>query len=302
MKIKITAIMLICFVLFIPAVGCGSTTAEDSFTLADLKRLNSHEAVFGTYSSIRTVSTFYDFEAPGMDRGDFTQYAFFVRGENGINVFVGFSFGYAYAIVDGNVFLQDEDGDFGIIAFFDDGYFETYYLPIATDSPVYQPTEGEEIVSVTVENGIRRVITHVRASNAEDFDMWGLPDGIIESIYELDTESGLLIRETNYLTPDGGERRLLAESEVVYGEHDDFELPEYVVMSMDMSATRTMFFVQDVGTADERIFTFVLPKAATAYPATMEEFEYFWDAEFTVPYVWEPGGYPDEMTLYMQRQ
>jgi hypothetical protein len=109
------------------------------------------------------------------------------------------------------------------------------------------------------------------------------------------------MRETNYLTPDGGERRLLSESEIVYGEHDDFEQPEYVLMSKDMSETRTMFFVRDPAAPQEKIFTFIVPKAATVYPATTEAFEYFWDAEFTVPYVWESGGYPDEMTLFMQR-
>lgn len=297
LKITVSALLLILLV-----AGCGGSPPEDGFTLADLERLNSHDAVFGQHSDVRTFSTFYDFEVPDMDRGDFTQETFFIKEEDGVGVYTEFGFGYAYAITGGNVYRLDEDGDFGIIAFFDDGYYEAYYLPIITEWVAYTPTEGEEIASVTVENGIRRVITHVRASRAEDFEMWGLPDGIIESVYELDARSGLLMRETNYLTPDGGERRLLSESVIEYGKHDDFTPPEYVLMSKDMSATRTMLFVRDAGTPEERIFTFTLPKAATVYPATMENYVYFLDAEFTVPYVREPGGYPDELTLYMKRQ
>jgi len=46
----------------------------------------------------------------------------------------------------------------------------------------------------------------------------------------------------------------------------------------------------------------ILTEEMRVKDAGVEEFEYFWDAEFTVPYIWEPGGYPDEMTLYMQRR
>jgi hypothetical protein len=276
------------------AAGCGSA----DFTLEDLERLNSYDAIFGKYSSMRTLSTFYDFELPGMDRGDFTQDSVYVQRADEVSVYTEFGFGYAYAIEGRNHYVSD-NGVYSITAFLDDEYFDTYYLPYVTLYFAYAPTEGEEVVSVSVSKGVRTVTTNVRASAAEDFAMLGIPDGIIESVYELDAKSGLLMREINYLIPDDGERRLMSDTVVEYGKHDNFTVPEYVRACTDMSVTRTVHFIRFAGTVQEKVYTFTLPKNIAVYPATMEYYYYFTDAELTVPYDWPSGDFPDEQTLYM---
>jgi len=137
----------------------------------------------------------------------------------------------------------------------------------------------------------------------EDFELWGIPDGVIECTYELDAESGIYLIQTNYLTPDEtGERRLLSVTEMHYGNAEDFTVPEYVQKSRDMSETRTVTFIRDPNTTEEKAFTFTVPKNAALFPEPMGDFSYFLDAEGTVAYERTPGEYPDALTLYMKRQ
>ena len=300
----ITVILILVLIIFTTA-GCGESSPEipeDSFTLEDLVRSNSYDVIFSQYSAVFTSSAYYGFMIDG-EPIDLRQSSAHVKGENGMNLYVEFDDGNVYAIADGNVYRHLVTGEYGVVAFFDDGYFEAYYQPYVTEWLAFMIVDNEEIVSVSVEDGIRTVVTHVRTSDMEDFELWGIPSGVIECTYELDAESGIYLRQTNYLTPDDtGERRLLSVTEMRYGNAEDFTVPEYVQKSRDMSETRTVTFIRDPNTPEEKAFTFTVPKNAALFPEPMGDFSYFLDAEGTVAYVRTPGEYPNELTIYMKRQ
>jgi len=306
MKIyKTIAVTLVLVLMICLTAGCGGSPPEmtdEGFTLEDLLRGNSYEVVFAKYSAVFASSIYYGFELDG-EVIDLRQSSAHVKGEHGMNLYVEFDDGNIYAIVDGNVYRHLVTGEYGVVAFFDDGYFEAYYQPYVTEWLAFMIVENEEIVSVSVEGGIRTVVTHVRTSDMADFEFWGLPHGIIECIYELDAESGIYLRQSNYLTPDDtGERRLLSTTEMRYGNAEDFTIPEYVQKSRDMSETRTVTFICDTNTAEEKAFTFTVPKNAALFPEPMYDFLNFLDAEGTIPYERTPGEYPDELTIYMKMQ
>jgi hypothetical protein len=277
------------------AAGCGSD-AVASFTLKDLERWNAFELVFAEYNSVRARATFYDFGPPG----DFTQTAVFVKGTAGITTYVEFSFEEKYTVEGRNVYVENADGTYGITAFFDDGLFEEYYLPLITKWIAYTPTNGEKVISSSIDGDIRKLVTHARASAMEDFDGLGIPDGTVESNYEMDAISGLLLRAIDYLIPDDGNRRLLSETEIQYGNDDAFTPPRYVTLCKDMTRTRTVHYIRSQGKRDEKTFSFTIPKKAALYPATMEALELYEDKEFTVPFAEVTNDFPDEMTLYMR--
>jgi hypothetical protein len=69
-----------------------------------------------------------------------------------------------------------------------------------------------------------------------------------------------------------------------------------------MTETRTVNFVRDSLTPEERVFTFTIPKNASVFPVTMEPYEYFTDAEGTVSYMGTfSDGISDELTFYMKK-
>jgi len=302
---KLIAVMLILVLSICTTAGCGESPpkiTEDSFTLEDLVRSNSYEVIFSQHSAVFTVSTYYDFLVDGVAY-NLHQNSAHVKDENGMSLYVEFDDGTIYAIADGNVYRHLINGEYGVVAFFDDGYFETYYLPYVTEWIAFMVMDNEEIVSVSVEDGIRTIVTHVRTSDMGDFDMWGLPDGIIECIFVVDAESGIYLRSFNYLIPaDAGERRLLSTTEMRYGNAEDFIIPEYVQNSRDMSETRTVTFIRDPNTPEEKPFSFTLPKNVSLFPEPMDYFSYFLDAEGLIPYERTPGEYPAELTIYMKRQ
>jgi len=295
---------VLCLILLCAAAGCGGPASKDvadSFTLEDLERCNAFDVVFEDYGSARIESKFYDFDLPGGDRGDFTQTSVFVKGDSGVSMYTDFSFGFAYAVEGRNVYQRDENGSYSVLAFFDDGYYEEAYLPTVSKWILYVPTEGEELISSSVTGGVRNLVTNTLTSDVDDYTMWGI-EGIVDTNYELDAESGLLLKVTDYLTGDDGNRRLLAEAEIRYGQDDGFTPPEYVTLCKDTTETRTVHFVRDPGTAEEKTFTFTLPKKAALHPAAMEEFELYKDPEFTVLLEEMTGEFPDEATLYMKQK
>jgi len=299
---KAIAVTLLVVLMIYSISGCGGTpeVTDESFTLEGLLRDNSYEVVFAKYSAVFSESAYYDFEMDG-EVIDLLQNSAHVKGENGIDLYTEFDNGYAYAIVDGNnVYRHLITGEYGIVAFFDDGYFEFAYQPYVTEWLAFMIVENEEIVSVSVEDGVRTVVTHVRTSEMDDFEMWGISHGIIESIFELDAESGIYLGQSSYLTPDDtGARRLMSVTEMRYGNAEDFATPEYILKSRDMSETRTVTFIRDPNTPEERVFIFTIPKNAALFPEPMDYFSYFLDAEGLIPYESTPGEYPAELTIYM---
>ena len=290
-KIKSKIAALLAFMLLILAAGC--TQSKTGFTLEELERNNTADAVFETYSSLRTESTFYEFELPDGGKGDFNQTTVYLKGDN--RMYSEFSFGYAYAIEGTNVYFKNYDGSYGVHAFFDDGYFEEVYLPYVTKWFLYTPTDGEEIFSVSDDKGIRKVETRSDAAAEEDFELWGI-EGIIESVYELDAKNGLFLRSASHLL-NGDDRRLMSESEAIYGNNDNFTPPEYVMLCKDMTHTRIVRFI----TPEQETFTFTIPKDAMLSPTTMEVYEYYEDQTLTIIYEDTPGNYPDELILYMKK-
>ena len=299
-RYKKTAALLLGFILLCAAAGFGCSGAKNAFTLEDLENANTADAIFKIHTSVRKVSHYYDIEFPGVDRGDHTQTTVYLKEGDTVCLYTAFSTGAAYAIEGRNVYSKSPDGACEVIAFFDDGFFDTYYLPYVTQWITYAPTEGKEIISASVSGGIRKLTTSNRASDEEDFAMLGIPDGTMESHYELDAKSGLLLSEVNYLITDDGDRRMLSQTEVQYDVDGAFLAPDYVNACKDMTETRTLHFVREPNTPEEKIFTFTLPRGVALYPYTMEAYEYFADAACTLAYEWNAETYPDEGTVYMK--
>jgi len=290
--------LLSCLFITLALAGCGAPKEiSDVFTLEDMENHNVANAVFQNHASVRTKSVYYGFDMPG-DSDESTQNAVFVKNGGGIKVYTDFSFGYAYAIENGKMYFEEDDGTYGMHAFFDDGYFEEYYLPSGSKWIAYVPTKGEEVVSRSIAKDVLTLVTEVRASNAEEFESLGIPDGIVECVYEMDAASGLIHRIHDYLTPDGGEKRLLSERDVIYGKDDGFIPPDYVLRCRDLTESRTITFIREPGEATEKGFDFTVAKGAKLIPLTMETWEYYDDPECTS--VNELTDLPDGAVIYMR--
>ena len=274
------------------SVGGGQA---DDFTLEDLKRSIGIDAVFAMYSSVRVESGYYDYDPSGEGASDLTKTSVFVRRNGVISRHDGFDDGYEYTIELDGVYFSFSDGSIGKYAFFGDGYFENYYLPYLTQWIDYFPTEGERIVSVTVENGVRVVVIHIDVADEEQAGVFGAEDGFIESVYELDAVSGLQLGRRVYAV-SGDARRLIVESRLTYGQDDDFAEPEYLLQVKSPGETRTVRFIMP----DGDVITHVLPKNAVLYPVSLWALEFYEDPGYTVPFEGWDGDYPDEAVLYVK--
>ena len=262
---------------------------DGSYMLEDLERSHTVDAILEDYPSVRTELLFYDFGS----LGDYSITSVFLKNRT----YLDFSYENAYWVENEGVYFKKADGSYGMFAFLGDGCFEAYYMPyIDGEEQLYRRTDTEEIFSVSEENGVRKIVTLTDSADDIYLTNWGF-DGILETIYETDAESGLMLRVTVYLL-NGGERRLLFEENFIYGEDDGF-MPEFVTLCKDMTDTRTVRFI----TPEQEIFTFAVPKGAYIIPATIEAYEYYLDEMFTVPYDEEEtqDDAPDELTIYMKR-
>ena len=275
--------------------GCNTLESTPEFEVHELDGRNTIDEIFAEYSSVRTVSNYY-----GMNGEDFTQTMVHVKRDNGISAHVEFDFpdsNSGYTIESDGIYYYQDDGTYGKYAFFNDGYFETYYLNSITKRVVHTPIEAETLISDTVEGNVRTLVYNSNVSdNSEMCAPYEVYDGIMETIYEYDANTGFLIGKKYYLTPDGGETKLASDRTLTYGQHDDFPEPEYTVRAKDTSDTRIVRFVMQ----DGEVFTHTIPRDSILMLLSMEEHGYFEDPEFTIPYQTPEDGYPDETTVYVQ--
>jgi hypothetical protein len=279
--------------------------AEDgsgTFTLEDMARANTIDAIFGQYASANVKVTIYSLDEPGAvllteDRvavkqdGNVVAYSFTERAD-------GSSESSAYSL-DG-VFYQFNE-DIYVFGFIEDGVFEEDYLPFLTTILVYYFDEKERLVSGETAEGIRTLAAHADISDwPGGYYYWGLTEGVVLHEYTLDARNGLIQRIEAYLLTEDGTNRLILSMEITYGQLDDFETPEFVAICRDMSDTRTITLIRDPGAPEESEFSFTIPKNTLFYLAAMEEYAFYSDAEFTdeIDINNNPS---DELTVYIRR-
>ena len=259
-----------------------------------LEQRNSIGAVFAEHSSVYLESRYYDLDLRGLGGEYVTENVVFVMRNGGISAHVDYSFEDGYTdgltIEHENVYFYYPNGAFGKYAFFGDGYFETFYLPNITETINYTLNESELFISDSSENNIRTLISHTDAS------AYGISSGVIETVYELEAESGFLLSAVFSVKTDG-DSKLYGEITLTYGQHDSFAEPEYVVLCKDMSETRTVSFIMP----DGETINHVLPKNAFLVPVAMADYEYYEDPEYTVPFDMWSNDFPDEMTVYVRQ-
>ena len=66
-QIKTIQTAFLCLTMFFLMAGCAQN--QDDFTLEDLYRLNTADAIYEKYSGVSHKSTYYDVELPAGDRG-----------------------------------------------------------------------------------------------------------------------------------------------------------------------------------------------------------------------------------------
>lgn len=298
---KITAVGFIVLMLIILAAGCGpAKTAEAAgdFSMEGLANTNSTESVFKKFNSVRVESTYYTLS----ESGEWTTYQHtrtLVKGNDGFSIYTVWSSGSENAIFKDIAYFKHPDGRYGFYACIDGGCYEQLYLPELVGL-IYAPIMGEKVTSNTVENGVRRLVVQsdIEGSYAESL---GITQGVIESVYELDVESGLILRASESAVT-GGKAQKLAEGSIHYGENDAFTEPEYVALCRDMSDTRTVHYVLDAGKPEEKTFTFTLPKKAELAIYPEDVFGTYSDPEYAVAYFGPPDGIePDEITIYVKK-
>lgn len=290
----------LCLALIFLLAGCQpakTAAAPEEFTFETFAQVNALSNVLGKYKSARVESTYYE---PSSNNGEWTSYQYkdiFVNGDKGIARYSIWESGKETAVFKDSAYNKYPDGTFGVVGFVGGDYYEEYYLPNVAGL-IYVPYEGEKLLSNTVENGVRKLV--IQANTEGSYGEYiGLPQGSIETIYELDLTSGLVLRASESIMIDG-KKQLLAEGRILYGEDDAFE-PEYVRLCRDMSETRTVHLVQNAGTPEEKTYTFTLPKKVKFIPEAFSEFEMYTDPAYTVPHEGSPAGeYPDETTLYIK--
>jgi hypothetical protein len=138
------------------------------------------------------------------------------------------------------------------------------------------------------------------ASKIPGAEEMGIPNGTAEFVYGLDAKSGLLQNIEGNIFTNPSLSMPYMRCEVTFGKDNNFQPPDYVTRCKDMTETRTVRYVREPGTPNEKTFTFTLPKSADLYPAVIETYAYFEDAACTVPYEAKSGDYPDELTIYMK--
>jgi len=178
-KLRIAAVLLICLSLVCLAAGCGKTNEpEDNFTLEEIERCNTADAIFKTCNSVRSETVFYNIilDSEKGERGDYTQTSVYVKDGGGVRAHTAFSDGYSFTIEKNWLCYSGGDGEYGINALFDDGYFEAYFEPYISKWLIFSPDEGGKFVSQTTKDGITTVIYRAHAEDMPDAEIQGLTE------------------------------------------------------------------------------------------------------------------------------
>ena len=287
MKAKTAAVSAILLGMLIMAAGCAG---QEGFTREELNDRNIIEVIFAAHSSARVESNFY-----GMHGEDLSQSTVHIKRNGRIVLHTSFSLGSGYTVEPDGVYFYDTDVTHGMYAFFDDGCFETYYLPYLSGMLAYTPIEGNTFISETVKDNVRTLVYHADIANVEAVHAYGVYSGVLETTYTFDAKTGFLMSE-RYVAVTDGESRLLSDRTMTYGQDDELPEPEYVTRVKDTSETRTVRFIMP----DGEVFAHVLAKDAVLIPLPLEEYGYFEDPAFTVPYRKPDGGYHDETVIYVK--
>ena len=286
MKKKIVGAVIL-FGVIIIAAGCAGSV---SIPREELDGRNMIDVIFAEHSSARVVSHYY-----GLEGEEFSQTTVYMKKDGVVSLHTSFSFGAGYTVEPGEVYFYEEDGSYGKYAFFDDGYFETYYLPYITNRLLYVPIEGNTFVSDSVKGNIRTLVYNADIANVEFTWLYGIYSGVLETTYEYDAKTGFQLSES-YIAITDGESRLLSERIMTYGQDDDLPEPEYLTRTKNTSDARTVRFIMQ----DGRTFTHIVSKEARIIPLSLEYYEYFEDPECTVMYSRPDGEYPAETVIYVK--
>ena len=294
--IKLFALtVLLC--MGVVAAGCAKPTAEN-IPREELDGRNVIDAVFATYDSARVETNFY-----GMNGEDASQSTVYVKRNGALTVSTYFStesgYTYGYTVEPDAVYFYYDDESYGKYVFFGDGYFEEYYLPYITDTILPTPMfiESNVLVSDSEKDNVRTLVYHADVADVEYAqELYGYQSGVLESSYIYDAKTGLLLAE-RYTVNEDGATTLICERALTYGQDDALAEPDYVAWTKDVSEARTLRIIM----WDGREFTHVLGKDAGIVPLTMEEYEYFADPTFTVPYSGPSEDSPEETVIYIKQ-
>ena len=223
-----------------PPETSGNDGAE--FSLKEHERLNTIDAVFKQYSSVRQEYYFSDLALSDDGWGELAATQIFVAESDGISIFESFFIEdediedeslLQTAYVNGNIFYLYGDGSYGVRIYSDETNFEEQYLPLNSHYVLNLDFEapGIRIVSVSVRDGARTIVVQ---SEDDEFteSIWGITGATMETVHIADSATGLIQRLESYLLVEG-ERIFWASSDILYGQDDGYK-PEYVKYLIEM--------------------------------------------------------------------
>ena len=236
MKMKLSSITAIlpASILCLILSGCDSSAPKQAFTLEEHERLNTLDAIFQQYSSVRQEYYFSDIELSGdgwgeliitqtltLENGDINAYVSFLSRDGGDESFSMTSY------VNGNIFHLYDDGSYGVGIYSDQTSYREQYLPLNLRYALNMDFDvlGIRVASVDARDGIRTITIHSEDDGYTEY-MWGITGATMETVHITDEATGLIQCMEAYLLLDG-KRILWAGANIIYGEDDGYK-PEYV--------------------------------------------------------------------------
>jgi hypothetical protein len=299
---------LILVLLFVIPAGCSQSSpksAQKYFTLAELKEISDIDAILSQFGQVRAEIKYYNLEGTL----DYTGIKTIVKEDNDwkMNMYVdvdnpGDSNDISYAYVNGELYdYWPKDGSYRVALYLDDGRFETDYAPFTTTNILDANYDVGGITSVSTEGDTQIYVIHEQ-NDAYTESIYGVTGATLETIHYTDAGTGIVRQADNYMLLNG-ERKLLIEADITYGEDVDFTVPEYVTRCMDRSETRSITYKINAGTSDEKTYSYTVPKNALAKLFTVKEYDTFTDPQYETLYtVPENADFPDETILYLKEK
>jgi hypothetical protein len=173
-----------------------------------------------------------------------------------------------------------QDGSLAVRAFTDDAY-ASEVLPWLNDVLTFG--EEEKLVSVETVDSVTTIITE-SSGGATLYEEHGISGGTSRFVHTIDVATDRLTSITSYYTPDGGEEQLI-HTETYEFDITLWELPDFVATCRDTSDLRTVNYHFGQGKPGEKVLTFKAPHGVGIALITLESYEYFFDADYTEPYV-----------------
>lgn len=264
-------------------------------TMAKVAEANTGKAFLEAYGRVSKNVTEYNW----YDHDTYTAMFYIEGDENEQSTAYEDSNGYVEITTGGKGFVYNPGTERSSVrCYFGEEYQDT--LEQSVELFVFQEMDYEKIVSAELNKAgdtLELVTEYDVADDLEYYqETYGIEDGIIRNVYQLDPET-LRIRELKVSLADGGASSPICD--IVVNTETSYTVPEKLTAIMRPEKTRTVSFVMDPGTASEQTIEEKIAFDAALSFMVPDGYKVYADKECTQLYI--ANGKSGDETVYLKK-